>query len=396
MGDADLPVCLPGLQGLPVQITGWDGFQEKEQILMKNDIHLQFGSGWSSGLESNTFFMNGTQYFVAALDFTQPKQEGLKTFSATPSIEIHIWGKPTATSLQKSFALLSVPVYYDSTKPISLLKLSDYLPQGPNVQIMKYSTCIETQKGTLQVNVAYWMSGMGINFNPPDPSKQFKKFGIQSSLLDNNLFLSSFKQMNDEKKAKLERVYKNKDGRSVPYSTTVKLPVTSPEFLKGFRMIQGFTAVESSKLADTSNYKCIAIKRTRDIKNGKLMVDPRTGKSLAEENEDMDEATKESLDNGPDKASNGALITLYVIIGLILGAFGIALIVYVLQFLIGRRSDVAGIAPVPIVAAAVAAAAPVGTGAAVAATGAAGAAVAAGTAVATTGAAAGASGAVTK
>ena len=41
MGDANLPVCLPGLQGLPVQITGWDGFQEKEQILMKNDMKYQ-------------------------------------------------------------------------------------------------------------------------------------------------------------------------------------------------------------------------------------------------------------------------------------------------------------------------------------------------------------------
>jgi len=368
MGDANLPICLPGLQGLPVQITGWDGFQEKEQILMKNDIHLQFGSG-GGGLESNTFFMNGTQYFVAALEVTQPKQEGLKTFSISPFGEIHIWGKPTATSLQKSFALLSVPIYYDSTKQTSLQKLSDYLPQGPNTQIMKYSTCVETQKGTLQVNIAYWMSGLGINYNPSDSSR-LPKFGIQSSLLDGDLFLSSFKQMNDEKKTKLERVYYNKDGRSIPYFTTVKLSVTSPEFLKGFRMIQGFeAAVETSKLADTSNYKCIAINRTRDIKNGKLMIDPRTGKSLKEENEDMDEATRESLASGPEKATNSALITLYVIIGLILGVFGIALIVYVLQFLIGRRSDVAGMAPVPVVAAAVGVAvAPVAAVAAPAAT----------------------------
>jgi len=368
MGDANLPICLPGLQGLPVQITGWDGFQEKESILMKNDIHLQFGSG--GGLESNTFFMNGTQYFIAALEVTQPKQEGLKTFSINPFAEIHIWGKPTATSLQKSFALLSVPIYYDSTKEFSVRKLSDYLPQGPNTQIIKYSTCVETQKGTLQVNVAYWMGGMGINFNPPDPSKQFPTFGIQASLLDSDLFLTSFKQMNDEKKTKLERIYQNNNGRSVPYSTTSKLSVTSPEFLKGFRMIQGFeVAVETSKLADTSNYKCIAINRTRDIKNGKLMIDPRTGKSLAEENEDMDEATKNTLANGPDKSSNSALITLYVILGIIAGAFGIAIILYVVQFLIGRRSDVAGMAPVPVVAAAVAApvAAPVAAAVAAAA-----------------------------
>jgi len=353
MGDADLPVCLPGLQGLPVQITGWDGFQEKESILMKNDIHLQFGSG--GALESNTFFMNGTQYFVASFEFIQPKQEGLKTFSATPFAEIHIWGKPTATSLQKSFALLSVPVYYDSTKQVSINKLSDYLPQGSDIQIMKYSTCIETQKGsTLQVNVAYWMGGMGINYNPVNPSKEFKPFGIQASLLDGDLFLSVFKYVNDEKKKKLERKHENKNGRSVPYSTTVKLSVTSPEFLKGFRMIQGFTITTSSNLGDTNNYKCIAINRTRDIKNGKLIIDPRTGKSLAEENEDMDKATREALASGPDKASNSALITLYVILGIIAGAFGIAIIIYVLQFLIGRRTDVAGMAAVPVVAAATA------------------------------------------
>ena len=108
--DLALPVCIPGLQGLPIQISGWSGFNERDSIVVPNDIHCQFAKGMDN-LHSNTFFMNGTQYFVSEIDITQPKQEGLLDASITPFGEIHIWGKPTTMTLdQSSIALITIPI----------------------------------------------------------------------------------------------------------------------------------------------------------------------------------------------------------------------------------------------------------------------------------------------
>ena len=39
-----MDTCLPGLQGFPVQITGWSGIQaqDKVDLVIPNDIHIQF------------------------------------------------------------------------------------------------------------------------------------------------------------------------------------------------------------------------------------------------------------------------------------------------------------------------------------------------------------------
>ena len=355
--DVALPVCLPGLQGLPIQITGWSGFTERDSIVVPNDIHCQFGVGLEN-LYSNTFFMNGTQYFVSKIDISKPKQEGLLDSSIKPFGELHIWGKPTATTLeQTSIALLTIPMSYSSDGNEAGRKfenynsgLSNFLPTGKDIQIVKYTTCVETQSSTLTVYVAYWTIGIVLTsefHNRTHFEKNLQKFAIPKSLLNGDQVLTSFQQYNNEYRTKTNRVYTmSKDGNySIPYSTSVLLSVVSPEFQKGFRLIKGFVVETKSTNLDTSSYKCIAINRLRDIKDGQLTVDPRTGKSLAEENQDMEANTNTFLYPTKDMSSSSAYMTMLIILGIILGLCGLALIIYFIQFLIAPR-DVVGLPPV--------------------------------------------------
>jgi hypothetical protein len=69
-----MSLCLPGFQGFPIQVTGWQSIADKEDYIVPSDISLQFspenlpikrnddGSFILNG--SHTFFMGGTQYFV--------------------------------------------------------------------------------------------------------------------------------------------------------------------------------------------------------------------------------------------------------------------------------------------------------------------------------------------
>ena len=356
--DVALPVCIPGLQGLPIQITGWSGFTERDSIVVPNDIHCQFIE--STNLHSNTFFMNGTQYFVSELDITQPKQEGLLDASIKPFGEIHIWGKPTTTTLeQSSIALLTIPVSESSDGNEAGRKLenfrgkiSDLLPQEKDVEIVKYTTCVETQKSTIIVHVAYWTVGIILRteYKEKHFNKKLRKFGIPVSLLNGDQVLTTYEQYNDEHRTKTKRVYKmsTDNNYSIPYSISILLSAVSPEFQKGFRLIRDFSIEKGgkSKDLDTSSYKCIAINRSRDIKDGRLTVDPRTGKSLSEENQEAETITNASLELN-NKPSGTGYMTILTILGIILGCCGIALIVYFIQYLISTRST-AGLAPVPL------------------------------------------------
>ena len=356
--DIALPVCIPGLQGLPIQITGWTGLTERKSIVVPNDIHCQFVKGMNN-LQSNTFFMNGTQYFVSEIDITQPKQEGLLNASIAPFGEIHIWGKPTTTSLEQStIALMTIPISESSDGNQTgrnieneISGLSDVLPVGKNVEIVKYTTCVETQTSSIIVHVAYWTVGIIIRTQYKNRAfnTTLRKFGIPVSLLNGQKVLTTFQQYNNESRTKTARVYKmSSDGNySIPYSISILLSATSPEFQKGFRLIKDFsiqTAGEPSNL-DTSSYKCIAINRSRDIKDGRLTVDPRTGKTLTEENKEAETIINNTLYPNKDISSDSAYLTILTILGVILGCCGIALIIFFIQYLVSTRST-AGLPPV--------------------------------------------------
>ena len=118
-------VCLPGLQGFPVQVSGWTSLTEKSQLIMPNDIHLQFSpsetpmkyfpenGGDLNFSGANSFFISGNQYNVYSVRLTKPSQEGLQSFSGTTVAEFQIWGYQQ--SINNQIAVLIIPVY---TKPI--------------------------------------------------------------------------------------------------------------------------------------------------------------------------------------------------------------------------------------------------------------------------------------
>jgi hypothetical protein len=336
---------MPGLQGLPVQVTGWVGYQEKESLVVPNDIHFQIAPQ-GQPLQSSTFFMNGTQYFIAEVRVVKVKQEGLKDFSEIPFAEIHFWGKPTANTTQKdTFALLAIPVYesFQASKTQKEIQIKGtietYIPQGDDVRIVKYSTCVERQNGTATIHVAYWSSGFGVTSDFRNSQfKVIQTYGVPLAYLDGNIFLSSYQQYNDEQKSKGRREYKNDGGVSIPYFSNVTLSTTTPEFQKGFRMIKGFSIKQTNSAGnDIDNFKCIRINRQRDIQNGKLLIDPKTGKTLREETDIAEQEVQASLKPPTDTSSKKTYITILIILGILFGIAGIALLVYGIQFLFGTR-----------------------------------------------------------
>jgi hypothetical protein len=369
MGDT----CLPGLQGFPVQITGWSSLTDKSNIVIPNDIQLQFSpanvpmtfnaqTGIISTNGTSTFFMSGTQYNVRIIRLCLPKQEGLANFSGTPVAEFQIWGTPSATSqTNTALAVLVIPVIQKPTettagqaildavtaKAVSLVRC---IPVGDGVDVVKYVTCIETENNSrINIAVAYWSSGAAIT---QTMTRQIPLGTITGSTVVTqslatpgipNLigarFLSSFTQSNDEARTKTNRIYNQVAGIGQPYISMVTVSATSPEFQSGFRLIRNFNQQARSGKQDTSEYKCISIDRRRDISDGKLLIDPKTGIRMDEEMQRAQEIQNETTSRAQPKIGAGDIwITVCITIGAILGiTLAFAVLYGVFHFFLERK-----------------------------------------------------------
>jgi hypothetical protein len=358
MGDT----CLPGLQGFPVQITGWSSLTDKSNIVIPNDIQLQFSpanvpmafdaqTGILSTNGTSTFFMSGTQYNVRAIRFSQAKQEGLANFSGNPVAEFQIWGTPSATSTANTaLAVLVIPVIQRPTEnsagqailtaivgnPVQLIRT---IPQGDGVDVVKYVTCVETENSSrINIAVAYWSSGAVITQSMVGsiPSGT-RRPGIPDIL--GVRLLSSFTQSQDEARTKSNRTYNRMAGINEPYSSTVTVSATSPEFQSGFRLIRNFSQQSQSGAQDTTGYKCIAIDRRRDIKDGKLLIDPKTGIRMDEEIQRAAEIQNEATSRAQPKIGAGDIwITVCIVIGSFLGlTLAFALLYGIFHFFLERK-----------------------------------------------------------
>jgi hypothetical protein len=356
-------VCLPGLQGFPVQVTGWSGFLDKVTIVAPNDIQLQFSPtevptsynvylGAININMTNTFFMDGTQYAVHAIRLAKPKQEGISNISTPPIAEFCIWGMPNANSQPKaSLAVLVIPVYIkgessDAGEAIyqlykgSATRLIDTIPQGRGVDVVRYSTCVENSQGkTTTITVAYWAYGVKITqaqanrFLPT-----LSPWGIPD-ILGYDL-VTIYEQ---HEKTKEGRVYNKIRSLQRPYQSAIALGVTTIEFKNSFRLIQDFGQHQESA-KEISKYKCIRIDRSRDIKNNELLIDPATGRRFDEELKEASELDSEKIE-----AVVGAgtiWIRICIFLGIILGISVLAgLLVVIAQMLFTRKS--AGLPPTP-------------------------------------------------
>lgn len=351
-------ICLSGLTGYPVQVTGWSGLLEKSELVVPNDIQLQFAptkipmkldtkTGLFSVQGEHTFFMGGNQYTVRAVRIAQAKQEGLADFSGAPVAEFSIWGllrggsapAPSAPAL----AQLCIPIrqkpeatsYGEALHAVlsgEAKTLGSLVPQGSRTDIVRYNTCVENDQGkTTTIAVAYWTSGIGMPQNMlsklPNPLSSWGVPNLQGAKL-----LTSF---TIQLKSKDNRRYDEQDGFLKPYQSSVALGVATPEFKNGFRLIQDFTQ-DAQTEQSTSAYKCIPIRRDRDIKDGKLMVDPATGRRLDEE---VKQAEAEQ-GGTPKGGKPGAILnTVATVIGTLLGLALLALLIYFLsQALYTRKS----------------------------------------------------------
>jgi hypothetical protein len=354
-------VCLPGLQGFPVMVTGWSGFLDKVTIVAPNDIQLQFSpsevpmsydvhTGSFNINMTNTFFMDGSQYTVRAIRLAKPKQEGISNMSTAPIAELCIWGMPNVNSQPKAtVAVLVIPIYIksESTDPgeaiyelykNSKIHLMDTIPQGRGTDVIRYSTCVENSQGkTTTITVAYWAYGAAMTqaqanrFLPT-----LSPWGVPD-ILGYNL-LTIYEQHATTREG---RVYNKIRGLLRPYQAAIALGVTTLEFKNSFRLIQDFSQEQQSS-QETSKYKCIRIDRSRDIKNNKLLIDPATGRRFDKELNDIN--ANETENNQPTIGAGTIWLKICMVLGIILGISVLAGVLIVIgQMLFTRKS--AGLPP---------------------------------------------------
>lgn len=366
-------LCYPGLQGFPVRVRGWSAFQNRAALVQLNDIQLQFSTSQvplnydvqtgSFNLQgSSTFFMNGTYYTVVDARLCAAQTEQPNDFSEQAIAEFHIWGVNRSSDLQ--IAVCVIPIQRKSTEsaagkaivdatrgvPVRLIQM---VPQGKDVSILKYTTCFELDNSarTRVVNcaVAYWTKGASITQAmeqsiPKQSSKSFAPFGIPD-ILNGQKTLTNFQLGADQTKA--NREYLTNGSIRLVYPSRQVFDATSTDFQTFFRLIESFTQPSKSVGQDTSALKCVAIQPSRDIQNGKLLIDPSSGVRL---DETVAESNQEAKLN-PERvdASIGAgdiWMTVVTILGIFVGITAIAGCIYLAhKYLLNRSSQ--GVPPVP-------------------------------------------------
>jgi len=355
-----MATCTAELQGYPIQISGLTP-DIRTSIASPNDITLQFspsespmaydgGSGIFALNGLNTFFMGGTQYTLQALRLCQPKQEGLANFSGTPYAELQFWGIPTATTITNTaIAVFIIPIIQKSTESFqggaffsmisgNAVRLVDLIPQG---QVVRYVTCLETNiNTTINLNIAYWSSGIqltqGMATRLPQP---LRTNGIPNIIGAN--ILSSFTTLADGTKA--DRNYSSTDGVLIPYMKS--FTATAPAFTAGFRVIQDFKQLNKSPTGADA-YKCIAINRSRDIQDGKLIVDPKTGKRLDEEIAEANAVDSMTSSEKPTMGANQIAQYVFISFGILFGIGLLAGLIYIIfKFFINKKGQGEGPTP---------------------------------------------------
>jgi hypothetical protein len=290
---------------------------------------MAYSNGFFNINGTHTFFIGGSQYFVKAIRLCSPKQEGLST--STPIAEFHIWGFPTATSSnQKSISLISIPIFQYNTntaegdkfvdlltnRPVELNKL---VPMGQDINVIRYSSCVETNNSTINIITAYWEDGIKLDADSLKKLPKLEEFGVPT--LSNFKLLSSYVI---SETGKTNRVYTEKNNVQQAYPGNIS--ATNSDFKNSFRYIKGFIQQVDSRSQDPSAYKCVNIDPSRDIKNGKILIDPNTGKRLSEIEDDKYEDK-----NKANISPTDILETLAIILGTILG---IILLIVLFKYLI--------------------------------------------------------------
>jgi hypothetical protein len=370
-------VCRTALQGYPVQVTGLSALLDKESLVIPNEIVLQldptniqmrYDRGKLNVYGSNTFTIGPNQYNVAAVILASPKQEGLASYSGATIAEFQIWGVPLNNSQESyTLAVLIVPLRQgnESNEGNNIFKavtgapvqLGTCIPSGENVDVIRYDTCIETDKSAnATIKVAYWTKGVSLTQTMVNRLPVTKTpAGTIPNIMPYKILSPGFEQSNDSAQTKLNRRYDIVEPNMlVPYQMGSPISASSQTFRDSFCIIRNFTRGDTKQVSKfaTDNYKCVPIHTGKDIKDGILTVDPLTGKTLTAEAVQIEKQKFGIQDIEKPKTggigSNTIWITICAILGVIIG---IGIIAAILIFLKGKMfstEDIATAATGPI------------------------------------------------
>jgi hypothetical protein len=386
-------VCAPGFKGYPIQFSGYTGITsiadfvvprfELEIQFSPTEIPMTFNAGVFKPDTNDTFVLSGVQYKVQAVLFAEKTQTGLSTTEDFDG-EFQIWGSSgTERTPAYELAVLSIPIKRSTqqstsgTEIVNALtkkpaKLERCVPRSPTTRVILYSTCVETDKArTLTINVAYWTQGAtipqelatklaGIKKTPAKvvpPILDMSTFGSAPKLMSSNSGVNATTQQYIAPVYNWTAPIPGPIGNAVnwttngpvvnlylllPYSIITSITAVSSEFKNGIRIIEGFDYPEKADRTSTQSYKCMAINPETDIKDGKILVDVRTGQrldqTLAEEDLKITAAAKGSVPAASSQSNINETIAIFV--GVLVGLAILAGIVFGVQYLMTEKPSI--------------------------------------------------------
>ena len=363
--------CPLGNRGFPIVVNGLSSTSlsstSPSTIITQrpNDIKLNFisttvtplrdGSGRYDIQGSQSFNLGGSQYMLDTMRICKAVPNGVE-YDSRPIGELHFWGKPPSSATPNSsaeIAVLIIPIYSASSSTNEAVKFVNIINNGPgdlskifpqNTEVFRYSTCVEFPDGNgnitnKTIGVAYWRKGMGLS----GPLPTLPAFGIPIELTLNKPVYSKVSEVGAAATRTLSESEYVIDSVSKPYTTNIS--VSSTDFQHRFSYCIFTIQVSSSATNGPTQYKCMAIDRQKDIVNGQVMVDPKTGKRLVDSLQD-DADENASLASVPTPTITGGNIegALTIFLGILGGTILLALVIWLITFYITKKTPTAAAA----------------------------------------------------
>jgi hypothetical protein len=356
--------CPIGNRGFPVVVNG--ATSTTTYTTQPNDIALQFGKNMPISYNSNTgtfnlegshtFFLGGSQFRVHTMKMSLYGSTNYGYAPTSITSELQIWGTPSVGGRANTdLAVLIIPIYSvpssfnrgSSTEWLNLMKyrqdgiatnFSSVVPS--NKEVIRYTTCVEhsTSDGSIEnstIAVAFWRNGFQVKSEDNIFVQQTPEFGIPLALTGNRKLFSSASEGVGANNQPVRTLSGNQGavsaGRitSTPYSLGIS--ASSSDFTQRIRLCIYDGESSGSRYVPT-DYKCVAIDRQKDIVNGRIMIDPSTGKRLEESlTEDSTREAQLSLVEAPTMNSGDVEVILTYVFGSILGTCILALVLYLIS-----------------------------------------------------------------
>ena len=360
--------CPLGNRGFPIVVNGVNSnvvFATSPTtiaIQRPNDIKLNFipttisplrdGSGRYDIQGSQSFNLGGSQYMLYTMRLCQSFPNGIE-YDSRPIAELHLWGRPPSSATPNSsaeLAVLIIPVYSASSNTNEAMNFLNIIQNGPgdlrkifpqNTEVFRYNTCVEFPDGSggitnKTIGVAYWRKGMGL----AGPIPTFPVFGIPIELTSNKPVYSIVSEVGAAATRTLSGSIRQSDSVSKPYTTNIS--ASSTDFSRRFSYCIFIIEKSTSETNGPTQYKCIAIDRQKDIVNGQIMVDPKTGKRLADSlQEDEDDQAELAAMPTPTISGGNIEEKLIIAFGVLGGTVLLALVVWFISTYITKKNAAA-------------------------------------------------------